>query len=189
VRAKHADWFEGLFAEFDPERWSREWRRRWRRRGAVFESGEMKFVILRLLREKPRHGYQIIKELEDRFGGWYSPSPGTIYPTLQLLEDQGLVRGIEAEGRRVYHLTPEGEAFLDRNRDTIEEVLDRVRQTIRDFTGGGIAELSQAFARLAAVCYREAWRHGPEDPVTRRIVEILTGAAEEIRNLRHQPTR
>ena len=133
--------------------------KRWRR-GQVFESGEMKYVILRLLREKPRHGYEIIKALEERFGGWYSPSPGTVYPTLQLLEDQGYVRVVETEGRKTYHITAEGEAFLDEHRDTIDEMFDRVRETVKDFAGGNMGELSQAFTRLAALAWRDAWKHG-----------------------------
>src|SRR3990172_691847 len=59
------------------------------RRGRVFEQGDLKYVILKLLAEKPRHGYEIIKELEERFGGTYAPSAGTVYPTLALLEDLG----------------------------------------------------------------------------------------------------
>lgn len=188
--ARNDDWFSELFREFDPDRWAgrmhRQWGRR-HRRGPVFESGEMKYIILRLLREKPRHGYEVIKEMEERFAGAYSPSPGTVYPTLQLLEDQGYVRAVEAEGKRVYHITPEGEAFLDEHKDTIEEILDRVRETVRDFTGGAMGDLAQAFARLATASYREAWRLGPNDPLTRRIVEILERAADEIRGLRDQP--
>jgi DNA-binding PadR family transcriptional regulator len=147
----------------------------------------MKYVILRLLREKPRHGYEIIKELEERFGGWYSPSPGTVYPTLELLADQGLVRAVETEGRKTYHITPEGESFLDNHRDTIDEMFDRVRETVRDFTGGAMGEMSQAFTRLAAVAWRDVWRLGPGDPHVRRIVEILNKAAEDIKALRDQP--
>lgn len=187
-----SDWFADIFAEFDPERWSMKWQKEWgsgrrRRRGQVFESGEMKYVILRLLREKPRHGYEVIKELEERFGGWYSPSPGTVYPTLEYLADQGLVRVVETEGRKTYHITPEGEAFLDSHRDVIDEIFERVRETVRDFTGGAMGELSQAFTRLAAVAWRDAWRMGPGDPQIRRIVEILDKAAEDIRKLRDQP--
>lgn len=188
------DWFSDLFRELenlDPDRWVRRWQRecgpRHRRRGPVFESGEMKYVILRLIREKPRHGYEIIKELEERFAGWYSPSPGTVYPTLQLLEDQGLVRSAEADGKKVYHITPEGEAFLEKHHDTIESIFDRVRDTLRDFAGGAMAELSQSVARLASLSYREAWHHGPNDPVTRRIIEVLDRAASEIRELRNAP--
>lgn len=151
-----------------------------RRRGQMFESGEVKFVILRLLREKPRHGYDIMKALEERMGGHYTPSPGTVYPTLQLLEDQGYVRAVETEGRKVYHITPEGERFLDEHRDIIEDILGRVRETLRDVAGGAMGELNAAFARLAATTYRRAWRRGPDDPALLRIVEILRRTTEEI---------
>jgi DNA-binding PadR family transcriptional regulator len=151
-----------------------------RRRGQMFEAGEVKFVILRLLREKPRHGYEIIKALEERMGGHYTPSAGTVYPTLQLLEDQGLVRGVETEGRRVYHITPEGQAFLDEHRDVIDDIIDRVRNTLRDVAGGQMGELNAAFARLAAGTYKQAWRRGPDHPAIRRVVEILRRAADEI---------
>src|SRR6476661_11028341 len=110
----------------------------------MFEAGEVKFVILRLLKEKPRHGYEIIKALEERMGGHYTPSAGTVYPTLQLLEDQALVRGVETDGRRVYHITSQGEAFLDENRDVIDDMMDRVRDTLRDVAGGQMGELHAA---------------------------------------------
>jgi DNA-binding PadR family transcriptional regulator len=146
----------------------------------MFESGEVKFVILRLLRERPRHGYDIIKALEERMGGHYSPSPGTVYPTLQLLEDQGYVRAVETEGRKVYHITPEGERFLDEHRDVIDDIFGRVRDTLRDVAGGSMGELNSTFARLAAVTYKRAWRRGPDDPAILRVVEILRGAIAEI---------
>jgi DNA-binding PadR family transcriptional regulator len=150
----------------------------------VFESGDMKYVILRLLREKPRHGYDIIKALEERFAGCYTPSPGTVYPTLELLADQGLVRAVEEDGRKVYHITVEGEAFLEQHKDTIEEIFDRVRDTVRDLAGGVMGDLSQAFGRLASVSYKEAWRRGSDDAMTRKIVEIVNRAADEVRDLR-----
>src|SRR5215213_5133423 len=78
-------------------------------RGRVFGHGDLKFVILNLLAEKPRHGYEIIKELEERFAGTYSPSPGTVYPTLSLLEDLGYATARLEEGnRKVYEITDEG---------------------------------------------------------------------------------
>ncbi|HXE57328.1 MAG TPA: PadR family transcriptional regulator [Gemmatimonadales bacterium] len=136
-----------------------------RRRSQMFESGETKFVILRLLREKPRHGYEIIKAIEERMGGWYTPSAGTVYPTLQLLEDQGYVRGAETEGRRVYHITPEGERFLDENRDLLEEIFDRVRATVRGYAGGSMGELNAAFGRLTASVYRGGLASGARAPL------------------------
>lgn len=146
----------------------------------MFEAGEVKFVILRLLREKPRHGYEIIKALEERMGGHYTPSAGTVYPTLQLLEDQGYVRAVETEGRRVYHITAEGEHFLDENRDVIDDIIDRVRDTLHDVAGGQMGELNAAVARLAAVTYKRAWRRGPDHPSISRVVEILRRATQEI---------
>src|SRR5262249_40491248 len=129
-----------------------------RRRRQMFESGDVKFVILRLLKEKPRHGYEIIKALEEKLGGWYSPSPGTVYPTLQLLEDQGYVRIEESGGKKVYHITPEGERFLDENKSVLDDILERVRDVVEDVAGGAMGELSQTFARLAKQAYGRSWR-------------------------------
>lgn len=151
-----------------------------RRRSQMFESGEVKFVILRLLKEKPRHGYEVIKALEEKLGGCYTPSAGTVYPTLQLLEDEGYVRAVDTDGKKVYHVTPEGEKYLEQHRDFLDEVLDRVRETVRDFTGGGIGELQGAFARLAGVTFKRAWRLGPDDPALKRVAEILRKAADDI---------
>jgi DNA-binding PadR family transcriptional regulator len=187
---RNSDWFSEIFAEFNPERWGFRWDRDWgrphrhRRRAPMFESGDMKHVILSLLREKPRHGYEIIKALEERMGGCYTPSAGTVYPTLQMLEDQGLVRAVETEGKRVYHITAEGEAFLEQHRDVLDEILGRVRETLRDVAGGTMGELNEVFARLAAMTYKEAWRRGPDDPRTRKIIDVLRRAADEIRALR-----
>jgi DNA-binding PadR family transcriptional regulator len=180
------DWGLGdLFAGFGPGAFGFGWGSGARgsgrrRRGQMFESGEVKFVILRLLREKPRHGYDIMKALEERMGGHYSPSPGTVYPTLQLLEDQGYVRAVETDGRKVYHITPEGERFLDEHRDLIDDIFVRVRDTLRDVAGGSMGELNAAFARLAAVTYKRAWRRGPDDPAILRVVEILRRSIDEI---------
>jgi DNA-binding PadR family transcriptional regulator len=160
-----------------------EWNARgrgWRRRGGMFESGEMKFVILRLLREKPRHGYEIIKALEEKTWGWYSPSAGTIYPTLQLLEDQGYVRAVEADGKKVYHVTRDGERYLDEHRDIIDDITDRIRDAMRDFTGGAMGDLNAAFGSVARATYKRVWRKGPEHPGVKRVAEILRKTAEEI---------
>ena len=151
-----------------------------RGRRQMFEAGEIKFVILRLLKEKPRHGYEVIKALEERMGGCYTPSPGTVYPTLQMLEDQGYVRGVEAEGKKVYEITPEGLKYLEEHRDLLDEIVDRVRETVQDFTGGAIGELQGEFARLAKGTFRHAWRRGPDDPAVKRVVEILKQAADDV---------
>jgi len=187
------DWPFGRFfaAGFGPKFWAfcgpegvrgahREHGRRHRWRQQLFESGEVKYVILRLLKEKPRHGYEVIKALEEKLGGWYTPSAGTVYPTLQLLEDQGYVRAVETEGKKVYHITPEGEAFLEEHRDVVDEIFDRVRDAVRGVAGGSMGELSEAFARLARLAYGEAWRAAPGDPRVQKIIEILKQAAVDV---------
>src|SRR5688500_922875 len=109
------------FEEFFDEFWGGK-RGRSRGRGAggaagggrMFGQGDLKFVILRLLAEKPRHGYDIIKELEERSGGTYSPSPGTVYPTLVMLEDMGFARATpEESGKKIYSITDAGRAHLE----------------------------------------------------------------------------
>lgn len=181
------DWpFAQIFAAgLGPRLWSFCWPegergRHRRQRQQMFESGEVKYVILRLLKEKPRHGYEIIKVLEEKMGGWYTPSAGTVYPTLQLLEDQGYVRVVESDGKKIYHITPEGEQFLEEHRDVIDDIFERVKEAVRGFAGGSFGELNQVFARLAGSAYRRAWRAGPDAPTVRRMIEILRRAVDEI---------
>jgi DNA-binding PadR family transcriptional regulator len=86
-------------------------------RGPKVGRGDVRAAILVLLAEEPMHGYQVIQELTERSGGVWRPSPGSIYPTLQLLEDEGLIRGEESEGRRVFHLTDAGKAAVQSRGD------------------------------------------------------------------------
>jgi DNA-binding PadR family transcriptional regulator len=90
------------------------------RGGRMFEQGGLKFVILRLLEEKPRHGYEIIKELEERSGGRYTPSPGTVYPTLTMLEEMGFASAaVEEGGKKVYSITDAGRQHLAENKGAL----------------------------------------------------------------------
>jgi DNA-binding PadR family transcriptional regulator len=185
------DFFAGLgrggFGRGPQGRWKQWGGHGPRRRAPIFESGELKFIILRLLKEKPRHGYDVIKALEERMWGCYTPSAGAVYPTLQLLEDQGYVRSAETEGKKVYHITPEGERFLEEHRDTLDDIFERLRDTVRDFAGGAMGDLNRSFSRLAATTYKRAWRGGPGNPALRRVVEILDRAAAEIERAWDEP--
>jgi DNA-binding PadR family transcriptional regulator len=182
MHERHGDWGFGPGFPFGPG-WRGPWGGRGRgprRRMQMFESGEIKFVILRLLKEKPRHGYEVIKALEEQMSWCYTPSAGTVYPTLQLLEDEGYIKAVDTSGKKVYQITPEGERYLEEHRDVLDQIVERVRETIRDFTGGGLGEVQGAFARLAGTTFRRAWRRGPDDPALKRVAEILRKAAEEI---------
>ena len=87
--------------------------------GRFFGRGDVKFALLQLLQERPMHGYEMMKALEEKSGGFYTPSPGSIYPTLQMLEDRGFVTSNEVEGKRVYSITDTGRSLLtERQGDT-----------------------------------------------------------------------
>ncbi len=97
------------------------------REARLFEHGDLRLVIVALLGEKPRYGYDIIKALEERVGGGYSPSPGVVYPTLTLLEEVGhAVVSEERAGRKLYTLAPDGIAFFEANRPAASAVLARI---------------------------------------------------------------
>ena len=96
------------------------------REGRVFDGGELRLVILALVAEKPRHGYEIIKDLGERVGGDYSPSPGVVYPTLTMLEEMGYATASQDQaGRRLYTLTPEGEKVVAENKAQIDAIFAR----------------------------------------------------------------
>src|SRR5262245_768418 len=181
---KRKDWKDfGDFisGEFGPGFWRGP--RRHRRWGMMFEAGEMRLVIPRLSREKPRHGYEIIKALEERMHGCYTPSAGSVYPTLQMLEDQGFVRIVEEDGKKVYHITPEGERFLDENEDVLVDIGERIKEAVRGVAGGAVADVNTAFGLLAKRVFSDAWRSGPDSERTAKIAEILRRATADIEAL------
>jgi len=120
----------------------------------VFRHGKLRLYLLKLLDEAPRHGYEVIRLLQDRFLGVYSPSPGTIYPRLARLEEEGLVTRDETDGKKIYRITEKGRAEIRARvadlaeleeelaasvRDIAREVTQDVRQTVRGLREGGKA--------------------------------------------------
>lgn len=97
--------------------------------GRVFGHGGLRFVLLQLISDKASHGYELIKLIEERLGGSYSPSPGTVYPTLTLLEEMGYLSVEEADagGRKRYRITEAGRTFLEENRVTADAMLARMQ--------------------------------------------------------------
>jgi DNA-binding PadR family transcriptional regulator len=90
-----------------------------RGRGRRVRRGDVRAAALLLLEEEPRNGYQLMQEIEERSGGMWRPSPGSVYPALSQLEDEGLVRGQEAAGRRAFTLTDEGRAYVEEHREAL----------------------------------------------------------------------
>jgi len=146
----------------------------------------MKYVILKLLRDKPRHGYEVMKDLEERMHGCYSPSPGTVYPTLQWLEDEGLVVARDVEGKKVYEITDIGRAFLDEHKDVVEDIFDRVTETVERTVGGSMVEVNRTLGQLVKAVYRTGWK-ADSDAARKRIAEILAKAAADVAELSKAP--
>ena len=94
-------------------------------RGRFFEIGEFRIAILSLLSEGPKHGYQLMKEMKERSGGTYRASPGSVYPTAQQLENEGLISSKTEEGRRVYTLTAAGRKELEKDPETARRIWER----------------------------------------------------------------
>lgn len=157
-------------------------RRHGRRAGRMFGQGDLKLVILQLLEEKPRHGYDIIRALEERSGGGYSPSPGTVYPTLSLLEEMDYAKATtEESGKKVYSITDEGRKYLAENRDAVDDVLERLVDFGRNLFGG--REMIQAHEAMGALgrAYARIVMGGPRSKEqVERIVEVLRKAAAEL---------
>jgi DNA-binding PadR family transcriptional regulator len=175
--------FEGFGEDFWGGRGPRG--KGWRARaGRIFEQGDLKYVILRLLAEKPRHGYEIIKELEERFGGAYAPSPGTVYPTLTMLEDLGYARAMPEEGgRKIYEITDEGRRHLEEHSATVDDIFERIARFVEGFFNTSMADLKGAMANLGRATFYVASRSPNDKARIERISAILRKAAEEIEAL------
>ena len=159
---------------FDPEMWFTTGRRgRRRRRGGWFESGDLKYVILKLLAEKPMHGYEVMKALEEQTHHCYKASPGSVYPTLQMLEDEGLVKGSERDGKK----------FLEENKSTVETIFDRVDEMIDHIVGDPMPEVNREIGKLVSQVYRASWRMRGDDKRRKKIAKVLEKARMKIAGL------
>lgn len=144
----------------------------------MFDAGALRYVVLQLIADKPRHGYDIIKEIEQRAGGGYAPSPGAIYPLLSMLLDLGHVSA-ELEGNKKLHsITPEGQAFLDDNRQFIDAIMARLAAPQE---GGG--DMRQLMHELKAVLVAKVRCGQPGEQRLAAVRAILRRATAEIAQL------
>ena len=150
------------------------------REGRMFDSGDLRLVILALLREKPRHGYEIIKELGERVGGGYSPSPGVVYPTLTMVEEMSYATAAQDQaGRKLYTLTPEGEAFLTANKPQVDAIFARLDGANAD-RHGDFAPLLRAMENLRMAVKLRMRRRDASPLQIQTIADALDAAAKVI---------
>ena len=153
------------------------------REGRMFDSGELRLVILALLAEKPRHGYDIIRELGERVGNDYSPSPGVIYPTLTMLEDMGFATpNADVGGRKLYALTPEGEKALAESREQVDAIFERLKGGNED-RPAGIANVIRAMMNLRAATRLRLRSRNASEAQIQAIVDALDAAAKTIERI------
>jgi DNA-binding PadR family transcriptional regulator len=114
----------------------------------VFDHGELRLVVLALIAESPRHGYEIIKAIEERLAGSYSPSPGVIYPTLTLLQELGHVTVEEQEGKKLHTITAEGQRYIVDNQAAVDAALARMQEVSSRHGGGPAPQVVRAMENL-----------------------------------------
>lgn len=159
--------------------------------GRMFAQGDLKLLVLALIAEQPRHGYDIIKVIEEKTSGTYSPSPGIVYPTLTFLEESGYLTAESEGSKKLYKITAEGEGYLKSNRDLVDVILDRLtafgRRAAKMRRAFGLDSDGQRLPQVvdAAISnLREATskRIENDEEAETKIVEILMRAANDIKN-------
>lgn len=149
--------------------------------GRMFRKGDFKYMILDMLKERPRYGYEIIRELEDRFGGLYVPSAGIVYPTLQYLEELAYVTAVERDGKKIYTVTGEGLKFLETQKETVDGIQKSVKSWCGAHSGDEFHGLMRDMSRLGKLCFRAGRLVQPED--LKRIRKAISTAYDEIEKI------
>jgi len=150
-------------------------------RGRFFETGDLRFVILKLIAEKPRYGYEIIKAIEERLGGSYVPSPGVVYPTLTLLEELGYVTVTTGEGTKKLHtITAEGTAALESNKPTVDALFERMEQAGAAVSRGRSPHIMRAVENFRMALRMKTSQGSLNEEQIRKVVEAIDGAARVI---------
>ena len=168
----------------DENGWGRKGRRgRGGRR--MFESGELRLVLLKLIADEPRHGYDLIRAIEDLTGGEYAPSPGVVYPTLTLLQDMGLIEEAAGEGpRKPFQVTDEGRSHLEEREDEVEALFDRLRDLAPSASQSAGPAIGRAVKNLMTALSHRIGRDGLDEELLHEIAAILDEAAQRIERVK-----
>jgi len=178
---RHGSWgpFQFNFGDDDDRGRGRRGRRR------MFESGELRLVLLKLIADEPRHGYDLIRAIEELTGGEYAPSPGVIYPTLTLLEDMGLIEETEAAGsRKAFAATKEGRKHLKEREGEVEPLFDRLEGLKPDERHATGPVLGRAVKNVMTALSHRIGRDGLDEELLHEIAAILDEAAQRIERVK-----
>lgn len=151
----------------------------------MFESGELRLVLLKLIADEPRHGYDLIRAIEDLTGGEYAPSPGVVYPTLTLLQDMGLIEEAAGDGpRKPFQVTTEGTAHLEDNADDVVELFERLNDVGSSRRRSHRPEMGRAIGNLMAALKNRIAHEGWNEELLNEVVDILDEAAQRIERVK-----
>jgi DNA-binding PadR family transcriptional regulator len=157
-----------------------------RGRRRMFGSGELRLVLLKLLADEPRHGYDLIRAVELLTQGEYAPSPGVVYPTLTMLADMGLIEEVEAEGsRKAFKVTDEGRAYLETNSDEVDALFERLAEAFPERESeSSHPPIGRAIRNLMNALGHRVSRDGFDEALVHEVTEILDDAARRIERLK-----
>ena len=156
--------------------------RRGMRPGRVFEQGDLRLVLLKLIADKPSHGYELIKAVEEAVGGAYAPSPGVVYPTLTLLEDMGYVRQQpDADGaKKLYAITSEGQAHLAEQKEAVDGLFARMGEVAAANRGRSAPQILRAMQNLNTALRYRLGRGPLSDAQVQAVAAALDAAARAV---------
>lgn len=146
----------------------------------MFDAGALRLVVLGLIAEQPRHGYDIIKALEARFQGAYSPSPGAIYPMLQMLEEADLVSSRMEGAKKLFSISQDGQAYLEENRADLDRINAQIDEASEEIQG---VSLGAEFRALRKTLFRQVRSGGLSAAQAQQALEILKKARGDIEAL------
>ena len=156
-----------------------------RRARRMFESGELRLVLLKLIADEPRHGYDLIRAIEELTGGEYAPSPGVVYPTLTLLQDMGFIEEAPGEGpRKAFQATDEGRAHLDERAEEIEALFERLTDLKPRTENMAGPAIGRAIKNLMTALSHRVGRDGLDEELLHEIAAILDEAAQRIERVK-----
>ena len=160
-------------------------RRGRRGRKRMFESGELRLVLLKLIADEPRHGYDLIRAIEDMTGGEYAPSPGVVYPTLTLLQDMGLIEEAkDKSARKPFQITAEGRKHLEERAAEAEELVERLKELAPDPRAETGPAIGRAVRNLMTALSHRIGRDGLDDELLHEIAAVLDEAAQRIERVK-----
>ena len=153
-------------------------------RRRMFDSGELRLVLLKLIADEPRHGYDLIRQIEELTGGAYAPSPGVIYPTLTLLDDMGQIEAQQSEGaKKLFAITDAGRADLEANADVVDAAIARLTAVGEETQRTDSASVRRAMGNLRQVLMDRLGDRDLDKAALHDIVALIDEAAQKIERL------